>query len=688
MTRHLLPPAPTTPLRPRLRRPPTSPTTTPPRRGTRGTSRLRPAPTSLTTRHLLPPAPTTRRLLPPRTNNTPPAPPCTNDKPLDDDAAKGDKGDNAAGKRSAPSIVANPHAVPGAALILDGASWSARNPDDPAQPPPKQQKKVELTEAEKAELRLKRELKAKAKEAYQDEIAAFEKEMTDRAEELAKRFEKKPANVKQDLRGKTSLAHQRSATLHNAKLWRFSKEINADREPGEKIKPPELQRLLKEAPEYQDMTEEEEALLLQEHAEHKGVKKSGTRLNNAASSRDCSAFARRIEIEATLLYRRTGALAFLTIGRSDVNDTIHPLVVGAPEAMEYFPRVLHTTNEQFALRFDNWGCNKDAVGVDLTYSRLRRECTMMITDGLERKVNKRVEMRYKDYDRFILDHGFELQGWPESVEFMCPSDLGTVERLRPLYDALISGSCRWERLTPEKRKEIEAALPSKPKKTSGKKSGKAASSKRKRDDDDDDDEVDEDSDDGRAKPKKRRRTNLKDYTTEERADHKRKMERDKKARQRKKLREEGKEEQEKPKKKSSGTKKRTRSEDSDDEPPAKKSKSSVKRKIVSRPTIDDTDDDANANEGYSPDEKAKALKRLSRRRGASARLPSPAPNKNYALLKSLAADSRKKGASASKSTSTSKSGSTSKSVSTSKLPKSLSTIFNEYEGSEEEEESS
>lgn len=126
-----------------------------------------------------------------------------------------------------------------------------------------------------------------------------------------------------------------------------------------------------------------------------------------------------------MLYRRTGALAFLTIGRSDVNDTIHPLVVGAPEAMEYFPRVLHTTNEQFALRFDNWGCNKDAVGVDLSYSRLRRECTMMITDGLgkcllstifrplsltclhciiERKVNKRVEMRYKDYDRFILEY--------------------------------------------------------------------------------------------------------------------------------------------------------------------------------------------------------------------------------------------------------------------------------------------
>ncbi|KAJ7703820.1 hypothetical protein B0H16DRAFT_1747816 [Mycena metata] len=160
---------------------------------------------------------------PPRTDDTPPAPPRTDDKPPDNDAAKGDKGDKAAGKKSAPSIVANPHA----------------------------QKKVELTEAEKAELRLKRELKAKAKEEYQDEIAAFEKEMTDRAEELAECFEKKPANVKQDLRGKTSLAHQRSATLHNAKLWRFSKEINADREFGEKIKPSELQRLLQEAPECQ-----------------------------------------------------------------------------------------------------------------------------------------------------------------------------------------------------------------------------------------------------------------------------------------------------------------------------------------------------------------------------------------------------------------------------------------------------
>ncbi|KAJ7026601.1 hypothetical protein C8F04DRAFT_1267976 [Mycena alexandri] len=439
-------------------------------------------------------------------------------------------------------------------------------------------------------------------------------------------------------------------------------------------------------PEYQDMTEEEEALLLNEHAEFKGVKKSGTRLNNAAASQDVTAFTRRIEGEVKALHRRTGAIAFFAIGRSSVNDTIRP-VVATTQVFDYFPQVLRTTTKQFAIRFDNWTCNKDQVAVDLSYQTLRRECTGMISEGLERKINKKVNMRYEDYDRFVLEHGYELQGWPDAVNFMCPSNLGTVERLRPLYEALMAGSCRWEPLSGARKKELQEAVAAKGPKAKkdrvdkgtsreAAKSGKGDTRKRDREE--------EDSDDGTLK--KRHRTNLSGLTEEEKLEHKRKVGREKKARQReRKRKEEEKAAGEGGQKKQSGKRKRSATEeDEENEPVAKKAKakSSSRKKVVSRPTISDDDEDSNADDAkYAPSHaaKEKALKRLSRIRGSKPREPksppprptsrdgilpySAQPNKRYTQIMSLA-------------------------QSTNQLPKSLSQIFNEYENEDEDEEES
>ncbi|KAJ7019600.1 hypothetical protein C8F04DRAFT_1276056 [Mycena alexandri] len=198
---------------------------------------------------------------PPPPDNTPPPPPddtpapppekpadttpLHTDKPIDSSGAQGDKGDKGderdQGDKGDKGI-ANPHGGGDPSLLLDGASWAGRNPDAVPQPPPKApQQKSEISEAEKATMKLNRELKAKEKEEYLNEVAAFDKILKAKAQELAERFDKKADH----------------------------------RAPGQKIRPPELQRLLKQSPEYQDMTEEEEALLLNEHAEFKGVKKSG-----------------------------------------------------------------------------------------------------------------------------------------------------------------------------------------------------------------------------------------------------------------------------------------------------------------------------------------------------------------------------------------------------------------------------
>ncbi|KAJ7017831.1 hypothetical protein C8F04DRAFT_1331374 [Mycena alexandri] len=528
---------------------------------------------------------------PPSTHQTPPVPPETNKE---------------GGAPKAVVTVANPHApAQGPNLTLDGASWSARNPDAPQQPPPKLQKKPELGDAEKASLKLKREEKLKEKQEYESAVAAFEGELKERAEELAKRFDKTVTEVKKALRGNLSLAKERKVSLHNAKVWRFSKEINANRGPGDKIKPPELQRLMKADPAYSSLTQEEEELLLQEHAEHKGVKKSGTRLTNAAAARDVTAFGTRIERDCASLYRRTGAVAFITIGRSDVNDTLKPTCLGVADAIPFFPRILHTTADQFAIRFDNYTVNKDAIGLDLGYQTLRRDCTSLVSENLEQKINKKVSMRYEDYDRFVLDHGYELLGWPEDVPFMAPSNLGTVERLRPLYDALVSGSCRWEPISEERKKELAAAVAKKEKKSKKERSdkgmswaeSKAAREKRKRKERDDDDEDDDDDDEREGGHKKRRRTNLSGYTSEERREHKRKMDREKKQRQRAKAKERAAKADES-KTKTARKRKRAAEEEGGEEPVAKKTKGkSSGKKVVSRETISDSGEEEWVPEG-------------------------------------------------------------------------------------------
>lgn len=159
--------------------------------------------------------------------------------------------------------------------------------------------------------------------------------------------------------------------------------------------------MLKEEPSYQNLTEEEEALLLMEFEESRGVKKSGTRLSNAAAARDVTAFTKRIEKEVTeflrdgcksdileqlqLLLKRTGAVGFCAIGRSDVADTIRPACVGPPvEALQYFTRIMHTTSDQFALRFDHYTVNRLNAGLELSGQALRTTCTSLIGDGLGR----------------------------------------------------------------------------------------------------------------------------------------------------------------------------------------------------------------------------------------------------------------------------------------------------------------
>ncbi|KAJ7893239.1 hypothetical protein B0H13DRAFT_2339731 [Mycena leptocephala] len=464
------------------------------------------------------------------TNVPPPAPPVEQEK-----------------GRSPSAPAANPHAKPvGDPVTLDGATWADRNAEAPKNPV-QERIKVPLGEAEKASQKERRKQKAEEEEAYQIALTDFDLEMDAKAEEIAEKFHKEVDNVKRGF-GRT--------------------EVNDVLPAGAKHHMRDLQNMVREDARFQNMTDKDEEVLIAEFEARPDKKVVGTRLSNAAAARDVTAFTKRVHHELCSLQKRTGAIGVCVIGRSSVSDTLVPACVGPEEATQYFPQVLRSTSDQFALKFDHYTVNRGVAALDLGSNEMRKAVTDGISDALEQRLGRKVTMKYGEYDQLVATYGVELLGWPEGLPFQSPSNLATLERLKPLYDALQANTLR-------RRNDAKNAATRTCHVKKAAKSKETASNKRKKNDDSDVDEGDQ-------RPKRIKKAVLAKMTPEEKTEHRRKMERDRKARNRcVQAEKEGKE-----------IKKRKRGSTNDDESgKAKRAQKSGKSSVKSASTIDDDDDD-------------------------------------------------------------------------------------------------
>ncbi|KAG1885846.1 uncharacterized protein F5891DRAFT_969400 [Suillus fuscotomentosus] len=68
-------------------------------------------------------------------------------------------------------------------------------------------------------------------------------------------------------------------------------------------------------------------------------------------------------------------------------------------------------------------------------------------------------MNYTNYETAIVEaYGVHLVGWPEGVDFISPSNIGTVGDIRRLRDALKTRMCSWTTLSPAEVKAHTAEL--------------------------------------------------------------------------------------------------------------------------------------------------------------------------------------------------------------------------------------
>lgn len=72
---------------------------------------------------------------------------------------------------------------------------------------------------------------------------------------------------------------------------------------------------------------------------------------------------------------------------------------------------------------------------------------------------KDIVMNYINYETAVVEaYAVRLTGWPQSVKFISPSNIGTVAEIRKLRDALKAHTCYWAVLTPGEVKTHSAKL--------------------------------------------------------------------------------------------------------------------------------------------------------------------------------------------------------------------------------------
>ncbi|KAG1837872.1 hypothetical protein C8R48DRAFT_622607, partial [Suillus tomentosus] len=176
---------------------------------------------------------------------------------------------------------------------------------------------------------------------------------------------------------------------------------------------------------------DEEAAYISALDEHREKKSAGVRSNNIAAAHDVVATTDRIVKELDDLRVWTGVYATLFVVRGHINDTVQSAMHGTDNSEDFWEDVYEHPMADFLRQYEQWACTQ----------------------------NQNIGMNYHNYETAIVEtYGVRLVGWPHGVNFISPSNIGTVGDIRKLRDALKARTCYWTVLSPAEIKAHTAEL--------------------------------------------------------------------------------------------------------------------------------------------------------------------------------------------------------------------------------------
>ncbi|KAG0691669.1 hypothetical protein DFH29DRAFT_1015635 [Suillus ampliporus] len=150
------------------------------------------------------------------------------------------------------------------------------------------------------------------------------------------------------------------------------------------------------------------------------------------------------------LHVRTGTYATLFVVRGHINDTIQSLMHGTDNSEDFWEDVYDLPMADYLRQYEQWACTQNQnLNERDSLETARKEVRKLIVHGLVAVTGKRdIAMNYTNYETAVVEtYGVRLIGWPTSIKFVSPSNIGTVGDIRKLRDALKARTCYWTGLT-------------------------------------------------------------------------------------------------------------------------------------------------------------------------------------------------------------------------------------------------
>ncbi|KAG1794347.1 uncharacterized protein HD556DRAFT_1236853 [Suillus plorans] len=334
------------------------------------------------------------------------------------------------------------------------STWAARNPTRatirPRTPPPR------LTDAQKASRKIKRDQTTEKRKRLHNAVAEYLEEQRVKIEALSRAHSVTPKAINDIIGGQTHYRNSRKMQVKNALVHAKSKEMNA----GSQYSLAELRKMVASDPKMKDLTREQEAAYISALDEHREKKSVGVRLNNIAAARDVVATTDRIVKELDDLRVRTGVYATLFVVRGHINDTVQSAMHGTDNSEDFWEDVYEHPMADFLRQYEQWACTQNQSAHFTFFEILFCTCCPRLTSFVVEVTGKKdIGMNYHNYETAIVEtYGIRLVGWPHGVNFISPSNIGTVGDIRKLRDALKARTCYWTVLSPAEIKAHTAEL--------------------------------------------------------------------------------------------------------------------------------------------------------------------------------------------------------------------------------------
>ncbi|KAH9853434.1 hypothetical protein C2E23DRAFT_859032 [Lenzites betulinus] len=275
------------------------------------------------------------------------------------------------------------------------------------------------------------------------------------SEDLSRRFpSKKPeAYLYQMLSGALKSGKTREPNAYNAWIHSLAKD-------GSNVKELDAENI----EEYHKLSAKEKAALKAELAEERNSRQFGARISQRGRTQDVNHVCEKIEELLQGLQHRVGIEAFMCVVRNTPDYPLKPRWWFTSNALDEFlrgnvrkfePERIGVMAEAFAIA----GCDyfNQLKNTEQKAAFLKSEIRDMVVEALVLATgDPGSTMSYVNFTRDIeLAHGVTIDGWTHH-QFCTPSKMSsTLGPLKTLYDALKNKTCKFVRLSPSQRSNIQ-----------------------------------------------------------------------------------------------------------------------------------------------------------------------------------------------------------------------------------------